>query len=300
MAGVDNGRRRPAPATVGRATPPGKAKTAPARTGGGERRTKRGAVALARSHAPRTRAQSPGRFRTVWASGQFVALLAALACGGAIAYLLTSRSLTTQALVIDGATATTAEQIAAASGVLGHNIFTIDPQLVAERLVALPTVREAHAWSELPDRLVVRIGERRPALVWQVGDERFLLDDEGFVIALDPPAETAQGLPRVAVRELPAPQLGGRVEATPLATALTIARRAPDHGLVLAAIEYAPTEGMVLLLAADRDTPAKRVIIGGDARLAEKLAAAGAILKGDQNWTTLNVTAPDRPFFPAR
>ena len=96
-----------------------------------------------------------------------MALLGALICGGTIAYLLNAGSLGVRQVVIGGAAMTTPDQLAAASGVTGHNIFTVDPQTVADRLIALPTVREAQVWGELPDRLVVRITERQPALVWQ-------------------------------------------------------------------------------------------------------------------------------------
>jgi cell division septal protein FtsQ len=229
-----------------------------------------------------------------------MALLGALICGGAIAYLLNAGSLGVRQVVIGGAAMTTPDQLAAASGVTGHNIFTVDPQTVAERLIALPTVREAQVWGELPDRLVVRIVERQPALVWQIGDARFLLDEGGFVIAINPADDATQGMPRLNVHDLPAPEIGARVDVAPLGAALAIARRAPDYGLTIAGIDYAPADGITIVTTGgNQATGGRRIIIGDGARLDEKLAASAAVLKTDQNWTVLNVTDPDRPFFPA-
>jgi cell division protein FtsQ len=268
-------------------------------------RPERGARgAAAKAAPPRGRPvarRRSGRFRAVWASGQFVALLGALICGGAIGYLLNAGALGVRELAISGAAATTPEQIAAAGGVTGHNIFTVDPQIVAERLIALPTVREAQVWGELPDRLVVRVVERQPALVWQVGDDRFLLDAGGFVIAQNPAAETTQALPRVAVSGVAAPQVGGRVDTAPLGAALAITRHAPDYGLTISGIEYASPGGITIVTTGGgQSAGGRRIVIGDGERIDEKLAASAAILKSDQTWTILNVTDPDRPFFPAR
>jgi hypothetical protein len=241
------------------------------------------------------------RFRAVWASGQFMALLGALICGGTIAYLLNAGSLGVRQVVIGGAAMTTPDQLAAASGVTGHNIFTVDPQIVADRLIALPTVREAQVWGELPDRLVVRIAERQPALVWQIGDDRFLLDEGGFVIAQNPVADSTQNLPRVAVNGIAAPEIGGRVDPAPLGAALAIARHAADYGLTVNGIEYASPGGLTIVTTAgDQATGGRRIVVGDNTRIDEKLAASAAVLKTDQNWTVLNVTDPERPFFPAR
>ncbi len=43
-----------------------------------------------------------------------------------------------------------------------------------------------------------------------------------------------------------------------------------------------------------------RVILGDDARIAEKLEATAALLKGERTWKLLDVTDPDRPFYKER
>jgi cell division septal protein FtsQ len=210
-------------------------------------------------------------------------------------YLLTANALTVQQLAIRGQSLTSEQEIAARGGVMGHNIFTVDAQVVAERLTALPTVREAKVWGELPGRLVIHIVERQPAMVWQIGNERFLLDDSGMVMAQNPPEETTRDLPAVAVRGIELPQVGGRVDAALIATLAQLVRRAPEYGLPVAALDYSPQEGIVL-----RFDQQRQILFGTGERLEEKLAASAAVAASDAGWSTLNVTDPDRPFFPAR
>lgn len=291
----DPGRRRvapaPAPATaVGRprrpATGARPAKTAPA---------DKTPPAAIRPPA-RREATHQGRWRLLWGSGRLAALVLAIGCAGALVYLLTARDLTVRDFRVSGVALVGQEEIVAGTGVVGHNIFTFEPQGVAERLATLPTVRRAVVWGELPDRLIVRVDERQPLLIWQVGGDRFVLDEEGTVLLANPPAGRVPGdLPTVAVRDVEPPQPGARVDRAVVLALLTIARGAPENGLPLAGVDYSPRDGYTLRLDGDR-----RIVLGPDTRLPEKLAAAAAIAATNAAWTALNVTDPDRPFFPAR
>jgi len=212
-----------------------------------------------------------------------------------LVYLLTANALTVRTLTIVGAPATGREEIAAGVGVMGNNIFSVEPQAAAERLAALPTVREATVWPELPDRLVIRITERQPVLVWQLGADRFLVDERGVVMAVNPPAERGQDLPIVNVRDVEMPTVGGRIDAAVVARLALLLRRAPEHGLPVAALDYSPQAGIVLHVDKER-----KILFGDGARLEEQLAVGAAVAASETGWTTLNVTDPDRPFFPAR
>jgi cell division protein FtsQ len=237
--------------------------------------------------------QPPGRWRALWASGRPGALLAALALGAALAYGLGAETFDARRLEVTGAPATGAEQIAATGGVLGHNIFTIDPQVVAARLATLPTVREVQVWTELPDRLVVEVVERQGALVWQAGGARFLLDPSGFVIAANPPEARARGLPvvRATARDGGPPRVGGWVDDAAVRAVMAAVRLlSREYPLRVTGLEYAPETGLVLLGDAGW-----RVILGDDRRMAEKLAVCAALLKGERTWQTLDVTDPERP-----
>ena len=217
--------------------------------------------------------------------------------GGALAYGLASPEFTVRRLEVTGASATGLREVATAGRVVGHNIFTVDPQLVAERLLALPTVREVQVWAELPDRLVVRLVERQGVLLWGLGDDRFLIDEGGFVIAANPPEGQRQGLFLVQAvgRDVPRPQVGGRVDAEVVQTALAVVRRPPGNGLPVIGMEYAPGTGLVLL-----GEGGWRIIIGSGERIEQKLAACVAaleLLRDERGWKVLDVTDPDRPFY---
>ena len=286
---TDRPRSAPAPAaSVGRPRPKGQTeRAAPSRQG-----ATRAVQATSRRSQERGR---PGRLGVLWGTGQLAALVLSIACTGALIYLLTANALTVQTLTIVGTTATNREEIAAGVGVMGNNIFTVEPQAAAERLAALPTVREATVWPELPDRLVVRITERQPVLIWQSGSSRFQVDERGVVMALNPPAERSQNLPNVTVRDLEAPAVGGQIDAAIVTKLTLLLRRAPEYGLPVAALDYSPQSGIVLHVDKERT-----ILFGEGARLDEQLAVAAAVAGSESNWTVLNVTDTDRLFIPVR
>lgn len=287
MAGSEQGSRRDAPTAVGRTRKP---------TG---RAVPRGAVAPG---TPSRRGPRLGdRLHAVWATGQLAALLLALACGVAIAAFLGSDLLAVRRLDLSGAALTTPQQVAAVGGVQGHNIFTVDTQGIAERLIALPTVREAQVQSALPDRLVVRLVERQPAAIWQAGDTRFLVDQGGFVLAVDPAEGVARGLPQVVARDGDAPTIGTQIAPEIVAATPTIARDASSYGVTVSEIDYSPASGLTILTPSGAQaTAARQILLGPPTRLAEKLVASGEVIRTEQSWTVLDVTDPERPFFPAR
>lgn len=63
------------------------------------------------------------------------------------------------------------------------NLFRLSTAGMADRLRALPTVADASIEIALPDTLRVRLIERRPILVWKVGERRFLVDAERVAFA---------------------------------------------------------------------------------------------------------------------
>lgn len=290
MAGSESGSRRDAPAAVGRARKP---------AGRAARASSRGAVAHG---TPARRGPRLGdRLHAVWATGQLAALLLAIGCGVAIALFLGSDLLTVRRIDLVGATLTTPQQIADAGGVQGHNLFTVDTQQVAQRLIALPTVRGARVESAFPDRLVVRLVERQPAALWQVGDARYLVDPGGFVMAVNPSEGVTRGLPMVVARDGDAPAVGSPIAPEIVAATLTIARDASTYGVTVAELDYSPASGLTILTPGGaQTTAARRILLGTPARLAEKLAASGEVIRTEQSWAVLDVTDPERPFFPAR
>jgi cell division septal protein FtsQ len=65
----------------------------------------------------------------------------------------------------------------------GENLFEITTEPLEARLLEIPAVAGAEVAIGLPDRVVVRIEERAPILVWRIGERRLLVDDTGFFFA---------------------------------------------------------------------------------------------------------------------
>lgn len=124
---------------------------------------------------------------------------------------------------------TTSEIAQAVSFARGTNLLALSTRRVEEALEALPYVAEAQVHRLFPDRLEVRLVERRPLArldlghhgLWLVAEEGVLLGElaqlSGALLA------TAADLPLIEGERLSDPQPGDMVPR-PVAAALTVAR----------------------------------------------------------------------------
>jgi hypothetical protein len=71
----------------------------------------------------------------------------------------------------------------------GQNVFLVNIAGLTERIEAIPLVASASLGRQLPNKLVVSIVERTPALLWQTARGIYSVDEQGVVIA--PASETA-------------------------------------------------------------------------------------------------------------
>lgn len=112
------------------------------------------------------------------------------------------------------------------------NVFRVRTGELAERLRAIPAVADASVSVVLPDRLVVRLAERAPILVWQRGATRLLVDVEGVLFARQAGTETA-GLPLIDDRRDPqvsrALDVGARLGAIDLAVVRRLGALTPSQ-----------------------------------------------------------------------
>jgi hypothetical protein len=65
----------------------------------------------------------------------------------------------------------------------GTNLFALATDGIVERLRRLPAVTGATIEVALPDTIRIRLAERRPILVWAVGERRLLVDLERVAFA---------------------------------------------------------------------------------------------------------------------
>jgi cell division septal protein FtsQ len=122
----------------------------------------------------------------------------ALQAGGAV-WLLSTPRFAVGTVEVRGASRVSVDRILAAAGIApGANLWRIDPVAVAARVEALPGIRRAELIRELPNRVTLRVEERRPFTL--VGGGRLhWLDEEGYWLGeagpgTSPPAPVITGL----------------------------------------------------------------------------------------------------------
>jgi cell division septal protein FtsQ len=118
------------------------------------------------------------------------AVFAMLASAGAIYGLTASSAFGVSQIDVTGATITGAATITQRLDLAtGQNLFDIATEPLEAGLRQIPAVAAADVSIGLPDRVSVTIVERRPIVVWRVGERRLLVDDGGLLFAeLDPSA----------------------------------------------------------------------------------------------------------------
>jgi cell division septal protein FtsQ len=153
------------------------------------------------------RARRP-RIRRVSArlSGTRAAALLGLLLSGASIYGVTASSaFTLREIEVPALRYTSPIAIRATLAVRqGANLFSLATESLAQPLLEMSGIAAARVEVGLPDRLVVRVEEREPILVWQVGARRFLVDRRGVLFARVGalPGELVATLPVVTDRRL--------------------------------------------------------------------------------------------------
>ena len=145
---------------------------------------------------PRVRRASAGLSPT-----RAAAMLAMLIAAGAIYGLSATAAFGFDRLEVVGAALTDEAAVRSAVGLEpGTNLVGLATGPIADRLRTLPTVRDVRVSVGLPDVLKVDLAERRPILVWAVGDRRLAVDSAGLLFAdvTADPSATTQGVPVVS------------------------------------------------------------------------------------------------------
>ena len=134
------------------------------------------------SHVRRqpVRRSSP-RLRSV----QLVAALFMAACLAGILAVSVAPAFAGRTLEIRGATFTSVSIIQSILGMDGTpNVFRMQTARAAQELVRLPAVESASVEVRLPSTVIVTVVERVPKLVWVIGDNRYVVDQDGFLFGL--------------------------------------------------------------------------------------------------------------------
>jgi cell division protein FtsQ len=138
-----------------------------------------------------------------------------LLLGGALYLAWTAPALRASAADISGNQRIAAEEIDAALAVGGRPIFTLVPAKLETRLrLNYPELQAAHVSLALPNRVIVNVVERAPAIVWQQDGAYTWIDGSGVAFR---PRGAADNL--IAVEAAAAPAPGSAAQSDPLSPA---------------------------------------------------------------------------------
>jgi len=118
-------------------------------------------------------------------SAQIAALIFMGACLTGMFAVGMAPSFAVKTLEIHGATFTSEAKIRSILGMDGApNAFRIETEKAAAELVRLPAILTASVVVHLPSTVVVTIQERVPKLVWTIGNNRYVVDEDGQLFGL--------------------------------------------------------------------------------------------------------------------
>lgn len=129
------------------------------------------------------------------------AILTMLLAGGAIYGLAATPAFGFRELAISGNSIIPETAIRAAVSLApGTNLVGLDTGPIAGRVAGLAAVDAVEVTVGLPDTLEVRLRERRPIVVWAIGDRRLAVDQDGLLFAVvdgDAAGRLVAGIPVV-------------------------------------------------------------------------------------------------------
>ena len=119
-------------------------------------------------------------------------------------------------LELSGARFTSRTEVEALMGFDGSpNLFRFGADRLAEELVTLPAVESAKVDVRLPSTVVVSIVEREPRLVWVIGGNRYVVDQDGLLFGLVDDAGNPIPSDAGPLQPTPSPPTSPASEATP-------------------------------------------------------------------------------------
>lgn len=166
------------------------------------------------------------------------------------AYVLLGSSLfDIRRVSVEGNHTLAASEIITASGItVGANIFKVDLKQAAEKLKALPMIRDAQLVRRLPDQVLIRVAERRPAALVPWGDGFVQVDADGVCLQNGKPTGSLPVITGMSVR---VPPPGQRVQGRGLDTALKVIGQLPAALVGQLSEVHLDSAGLVVLYTTD-------------------------------------------------
>lgn len=225
-----------------------------------------------------------------------IAFGALLAVGGSYLVARDSALFAVETIEIKGAPpGVTAEVRDALRSLEGESLLRVDLDAVADKLAAIPSVREAQFDRAFPNTLRVTVAAERPVAVLRRGDEAWLVSARGRVIRrLTNPR--LSGLPRVWAPITVSAAAGDRLTDQPTLRAVTALAALDGSGLPARVRQARATDTELTLFVA----AGTELELANSQELELKLAVARRVLLAldpvRQGWPAyVDLTVPGRP-----
>jgi cell division septal protein FtsQ len=219
------------------------------------------------------------------------AALLALASAAAL-YAALSGPFVIRDVAVSGSSRVPIGEIRAAAALDGARVFAASARAAEARIAALPAVRRARVTLQLPDRALIDVDERRPAIAVASAAGKLYADADGALFSAAP-VDGIATLEDETTRRV----AGGRIDTALVGATLAIATREPAYfGHAIERIRLTSAYGLVVTLAGPLE-----LRIGGADQIDQKLEAARQIVlsRAGKRLDYVDVRNRENPvFFP--
>jgi cell division protein FtsQ len=212
-----------------------------------------------------------------------------------LALLYLSPAARVQNVEVVGASHIDRAEVESLASLQGDSMLRLDIDGAEQRIRYLPSLKAVRIEQEWPQTVRIFIEERQPWAYWQVGDKRYVIDQEGIVLADVSPAD---GAPTVNDLTNPVRLVAGdRVDTDAVDLTRFLAVRVPEVvATTPVAYEYSNEKGLALNADAGY-----RVVIGDSQNIEYKLAVWKEIEemlgRGGMSGHVLDLRFEGRPAF---
>jgi len=231
--------------------------------------------------------------------GRFFALVGLAFIFAAAVSFATSPEYVVASVSVEGSKVLSIEQANEIASVQGLNIFMVDPTRVQARLAERAALlKGVSVETRLPNQVIIKVQERRPAIVWVVSDGTPLLASDDHVVVGN--ASTLEGYvtifdrgPATDTLKIGEPMPVHKADAADTAQQIYLTLP-PATGLQLRQLEWAPDNGITAITAVGQ-----RIEFGTGENLDEQLKIVQALVRQsqaeDRQWSVLDVRSTQRP-----
>jgi hypothetical protein len=231
--------------------------------------------------------------------GRLFALVGLVFMLAAAVSFATSPEYIVQSVTVEGSEVLSLEQANEIAGVAGRNIFTIDAADVRSRLAERAALlKGVTVETRLPNEVIIRVLERKPAVVWVIGDGTpMLASDDNVVVGH---ANTLDGFvtifdrgPMTDTFTIGQPMPVHKADATETAQQIYMMLPAAT-GVGLRQLEWAPDNGVTAITA-----EGQRIEFGTGDEMERKIKIVQSVVldsvRSGKTWSVLDVRSVDRP-----